>query len=72
MHRCLYIAEIVQIVAAFLRRTRSRKTLLAFALTCRAICEPAMDELWRRDISLANLARTLPQHLLEARHGRLV
>ncbi|KAI9061388.1 hypothetical protein FKP32DRAFT_948570 [Trametes sanguinea] len=41
------------------------RTVLALALTCRAFLEPALDQLWRRQLTLFNLVRTLPSDCWE-------
>ncbi|KAI0629640.1 hypothetical protein C8Q77DRAFT_1161218 [Trametes polyzona] len=45
------------------------RTVLALALTCRAFLEPALDQLWRRQLTLFNLARTLPDNAWEVYDG---
>ncbi|KAI0364002.1 hypothetical protein BV20DRAFT_1061451 [Pilatotrama ljubarskyi] len=37
------------------------QTVHALALTCRAFLEPALDQLWRRQLTLFNLVKTLPK-----------
>ncbi|KAI0657786.1 hypothetical protein C8Q70DRAFT_1046079 [Cubamyces menziesii] len=43
----------------------SLRTVLALALTCRTFLEPALDQLWRRQLTLFNLAKTLPENSWE-------
>ncbi|KAI0941459.1 hypothetical protein AcW1_003344 [Taiwanofungus camphoratus] len=67
MHRCLLIEEILSIIIEQIffdvdsRGTFSGTcTLLAFALTCRTISEPALDRLWHTQLTLLPLIKTLP------------
>lgn len=60
-------AEIVSYIASFAYWGANRpgaplnlRNVRALALTCRAFLEPALDQLWRRQLTLFNLARTLP------------
>ncbi|KAH9888355.1 hypothetical protein C8Q73DRAFT_794131 [Cubamyces lactineus] len=43
----------------------SLSTVLALALTCHTFLEPALDQLWRRQLTLFNLAKTLPDNSWE-------
>lgn len=53
MHRSLLIHEIVERIAAHLYKLGGLQddshlsSVLNFALTCRAFCDPALDVLWR-------------------------
>jgi len=40
----------------------SPPTAVSFALTCRSLEEPALSLLWKRQSSLAELVKVLPQH----------
>ena len=46
--------------------------ILALALTCKAFLEPALDQLWRRQLNLVNLIKTLPQDSWELCNGDFV
>ncbi len=65
-------AEIVSSVASFAYWGTNRpgvplnlRAVLALALTCRAFLDPALDQLWRRQLTLFNLAKTLPSNAWE-------
>ena len=36
-------------------------SVLALALTCKAFLDPTLDQLWRRQLTIHNLLRTLPE-----------
>ncbi|KAG1800204.1 uncharacterized protein HD556DRAFT_1020010 [Suillus plorans] len=50
---------------------RTRKTLLALALTCKLFSEPALNLLWRHLGGIEPLIRCLPQSLWKQNRGRL-
>ncbi|KAI0351986.1 hypothetical protein OH77DRAFT_828785 [Trametes cingulata] len=61
-------AEIISSIVSFAYWGENRRdvlldlrTVYALALTCRAFLEPALDQLWRRQLTLFNLAKTLPR-----------
>ncbi|OJT12407.1 hypothetical protein TRAPUB_11057 [Trametes pubescens] len=65
-------AEIVSSIASFAYWGTNRpgvpldlRAVLALALTCRAFLDPALDQLWRRQLTLFNLAKTLPSNAWE-------
>ncbi|KAL1945381.1 hypothetical protein VTO73DRAFT_2232 [Trametes versicolor] len=65
-------AEIVSSIASFAYWGANRpgvpldlRAVLALALTCRAFLDPALDQLWRRQLTLFNLAQTLPSNAWE-------
>lgn len=69
MHRCLLIHEIAQLVAAHLNDAQdddestwapARQDLAHLALACRALYEPAINELWSRLEGLKPLVQCLP------------
>lgn len=62
MHRALEIPELIHAIASSTDDDDGR-TRLAFALTCRAFLEPAIDLLWVSQDGLYNLIRCLPQDL---------
>ncbi|KAK7059974.1 hypothetical protein R3P38DRAFT_3252205 [Favolaschia claudopus] len=74
MHRCWEVSEIARkIVGAFppdppkdngsLPWRQNRETLLRLAMSCRLLSEPALDLLWKKQISLQNLLKLLPTNL---------
>ncbi|KAI0330394.1 hypothetical protein GY45DRAFT_752266 [Cubamyces sp. BRFM 1775] len=65
-------AEIISSIVSFAYWGENRpgvplslQTVLALALTCRTFLEPALDQLWRRQLTLFNLAKTLPENSWE-------
>ncbi|KAI0800231.1 hypothetical protein C8Q74DRAFT_1191763 [Fomes fomentarius] len=78
-HRALRNSETVASIASYAYWGRNMpdtpldlRTVLAFALTCRAFLEPALDQLWRRQLNLFNLIKTLPEDAWEAYDGEFV
>lgn len=59
MHRCLHIAEVVDVIASHVHRKRD---LLSMGLVCQAFHEPAMKNLWRHLEDIEPLVRCLPPH----------
>ena len=45
------------------------RSVLALALSCRVFLEPALDQLWRRQLNLFNLLKTLPSDAWEVYPG---
>jgi len=73
MHKALLISEVVanvcsELVSEHLFYDRPG-TLAAFAATCRAISEPALDALWRMQLSLVPLLRCMAPDLWEGREA---
>ncbi|KAF6751096.1 hypothetical protein DFP72DRAFT_908466 [Ephemerocybe angulata] len=66
--RCFQAPEILQLICAQLPidRTSDRQRLLAFALSCKAILEPALDRLWFKIPSFRPIMTTLPADLWKA------
>ncbi|GJE97475.1 hypothetical protein PsYK624_136960 [Phanerochaete sordida] len=60
MHRCLRIAEVVQVIADGIHLYSD---LVSMGLTCRAFFDPAMDRLWRYLPAPEPLIRLLPEHV---------
>jgi hypothetical protein len=60
MHRCLKIEEILCIISKF---TRCKSDLIALALTCRILRDPALEALWEHLQDLGPLIRCLPEDL---------
>jgi hypothetical protein len=73
MHKALLISEVVANVSSelvsehLLYDCQYPGTLAAFAATCRAISEPALDALWCTQLSLAPLLRCMAPDLWEGR-----
>ncbi|KAJ7627493.1 hypothetical protein FB45DRAFT_1082859 [Roridomyces roridus] len=62
MHRALAIAEIVLITAS---ECADDSTLPAFARTCRAFRDPALDLIWQEQYELLHLLKCMPDGLWE-------
>ncbi|KAF7329282.1 hypothetical protein MKEN_00189100 [Mycena kentingensis (nom. inval.)] len=66
MHSALFIAELVDLIFGCLDPTHSskvdRRTLVALSATCKNFHEPALDALWRNQISLDNVLMCLPKN----------
>ena len=56
MHRCLQIDEIVRNMLAYVNRA----DCLSVAMTCHALLETALDEVWRSLTTIEPLLRCLP------------
>jgi hypothetical protein len=75
MHQALLISEVVANICSQLVRgphwyyDQCLGTLAAFAVTCRAISEPALDALWCTQVSLAPLLRCMSSDLWEGREA---
>jgi hypothetical protein len=72
MHKCLSISEVVSKVCLqlvcdvpYASNGQYPGTLAAFAATCRAISEPALDTLWHTQSTIAPLLRCMPSDLWE-------
>ncbi|RPD57455.1 hypothetical protein L226DRAFT_615116 [Lentinus tigrinus ALCF2SS1-7] len=48
------------------------RNVLALALSCRPFSEPCLDQLWRRQLNLFNLYKTLPKDAWEVYDGKYV
>ncbi len=48
------------------------RNVLALGLTCKAFIGPCLDQLWRRQLNLFNLFKTLPQDAWEIYDGNHV
>jgi len=69
MHRSLLISEVVANICyelAGYHHPICPGSLAAFAATCRAMSEPALDVLWHAQSSLGPLLRCMPSDLWEA------
>ncbi|KAF6751107.1 hypothetical protein DFP72DRAFT_498877 [Ephemerocybe angulata] len=65
MNRCLQAPEILQLICDQLPNGRNsdRQRLLAVALSCRALLEPALDRLWHTIYSIKPMTSILPGDL---------
>ncbi|KAF6751674.1 hypothetical protein DFP72DRAFT_472458 [Ephemerocybe angulata] len=65
MNRCLRTPELLQLICNQVPNNTSedRQRLLAVALSCRALLEPALDRLWYKMTSFKALMTTLPNDL---------
>ncbi|KAK7050212.1 hypothetical protein R3P38DRAFT_3605968 [Favolaschia claudopus] len=75
MHRCWEVSEIARkIVGCFPPDTpkdngsppwrQNRQALLRLAMSCRLLSEPALDLLWKKQVSLGNLLQLVPTNLI--------
>ena len=71
MHRCLYISEVLQVIADSLDN-RYHGALLAMALTCQAFFDPAMNALWRTLSNPTYVYMVLPEHIRTVTSGKCV
>jgi hypothetical protein len=61
MHHCLEVNELVALICQFLHQDRkNRKSLVAFATTCKAFRDPALSILWSNLTTLVPLVKCLP------------
>jgi len=60
MHRCLYIHEIVGLIASELTAGGGRATAVALACCCKIFEDPVLDALWATQDKLMPLLKTLP------------
>ena len=75
MHRCLSVTDIVYVICEKLSEplgltgnfSRELASLAAFARTCRAVHEPALDHLWHTQTSIIPLLRCMPDGTWEYR-----
>ena len=73
MHHIFQIDELVKEITRhmFVWHTPQR-FVLEWALTCKAISDPALDVLWETQDSLINLLKTLPSDIWEVNRRKLV
>jgi len=67
-HRIVEIDELARLVIDELVRT-SPRTAVSFALTCRSLEEPTLSSLWKKNHSLIDLVRVLPNHTCHLESG---
>lgn len=63
MHRCLYIHEIVELIASELTVGGGRATAVALACCCKNFEDPVLDALWTTQNELMPLLKTLPEDI---------
>ncbi|KAH7890978.1 hypothetical protein F5I97DRAFT_1782710, partial [Phlebopus sp. FC_14] len=76
MHECLLLEDVLYSVFEQIRLdtvVRGKyRTLLALATTCRAFCEPALDQLYHTLSSIHPIIRCLPQDVWHIRRTPVV
>ena len=60
MHPCLYVDEIVRLIAYELVAAKERATAAALARCCKSFEDPVLDELWKMQERLLPLLKSLP------------
>ena len=61
MHQVLRLDELVRNISYYADPTpKGSASLLAFACCCKSFEEPVMDVLWRRQVDLSTILKTLP------------
>jgi hypothetical protein len=63
MHRCLNTLETVEMVCAELLLLPAPGSLAAFARTCKAIEDPALNRLWHDQADMHNILCCMPDDL---------
>ncbi|KAJ7659809.1 hypothetical protein DFH06DRAFT_1297233 [Mycena polygramma] len=63
MHHCLTIPELVGMICGELHPDTSSGTLAALAVTSRAFQDPALDLLWKNQMTLLNFLKCMPADL---------
>jgi hypothetical protein len=71
MHRLFLIPEIVCLLCAELGNVGAKRSLAAFAQTCSAFSEPALDALWYELHDVLPLVQCMPRDLWELQSIRL-
>ena len=76
MYRALRSTDVISSIASYTYWGRNDYdtpldlgNVLALALTCRAFLEPALDQLWRSQLNIFNLIKTLPSDAWEVYEG---
>jgi hypothetical protein len=73
MHRIFQIDELIrEITKQMFTWYSPQRIVLGWALTCKAISDPALDVLWETQDSLVNLLKTLPSDIWEMNRRKLV
>jgi len=67
-HRFIETLDVVLEVCKHLCRSHSKKSLLAFGSTCKALFEPTMDFLWRCLEGIIDLLKVIPGYIEVDRH----
>ena len=71
MHQCLTILELLDSIAEYLGRT-NKKSLTAFAATCRVFYDPGMNAIWKDMNSLKPLVKCFPRNTWSKEDSYLV
>ena len=61
MHACLYVNEILRLIACELVTSGGEATAVAFACCCKSFEDPVLDALWEVQCELTQLLETLPK-----------
>lgn len=76
MHHALHTTEVISSIASYAYWGRNDydtpldlRNVLALGLACRAFLEPALDQLWRSQLNVFNLIKTLPGDAWEVYEG---
>ena len=60
MHRCLYVDEILRLIACELVTSRTGATAVCLACCCRGFEDPVLDALWTTQFELSPLFKCFP------------
>ena len=67
MHPCLYIDEIVRVIARELVASGGPATSVALARCCKSLGDPVLDVLWQTQVQLLPLLKSLPRDVWNGR-----
>ena len=71
MHACLYVDEIVRLIAREIIASGRKAVAVALACCCKSLEDPVLDELWETQKELNPLLKSLPGGVWDSR-GRMV
>ena len=60
MHACLYVDEIVRLIAREIVASGRKAVAVALACCCKSLEDPVLDELWETQKELNPLLKSLP------------
>ena len=60
MHPCLYVDEIVRLIAHELVASKGHAASVALACCCKSFEDPALDALWETNGRLSRLFKSFP------------
>lgn len=63
MHPCLYVDEIVRLIAGELVASGGRATAVALARCCKSFEDPVLDVLWQTQERLFPLFKSFPEDI---------